>query len=65
MPRVLVCLDGTGRLEYEGLAYAICKGEVWLLPAAVGTLVFQPHPDVTLLEASIPVPPYNSAERML
>jgi mannose-6-phosphate isomerase len=65
MPRVLVCLDGVGRIEYDGVAYSICKGEVWLLPAAVGTLVFQPNPAVTLLEASIPEPPYNSAERML
>lgn len=65
MPRVLVCVDGAGQIECEGLAYAICKGEVWLLPAAVGTLVFQPHPAVTLLEASIPLPPYSSTERML
>jgi mannose-6-phosphate isomerase len=64
MPRVLVCLDGGGRMEYDGVAYSICKGEVWLLPAAVGALMFQPYPAVTLLEASIPEPPCNSTERM-
>ena len=63
MPRVLVCVDGVGRIEHDGVAYSICKGEVWLLPAAVGALVFQPNPGVTLLEASIPEPSDDS-ERM-
>ncbi len=54
MPRVLVCLDGGGRIEHDSVARSVSKGEVWLLPAAVGSLVFQPQGAVTLLEASIP-----------
>jgi mannose-6-phosphate isomerase len=64
MPRVLVCLDGLGWIDYEGTAYPIRKGEVWLLPASVGALVFQPDPAVTLLEASIPEPQGLPIERV-
>ncbi len=65
MPRVLVCLDGIGRMEHAGLAYSIQRGEVWLLPASVGALNLQPVQAVTLLEASIPEHPYTRAERTL
>ena len=54
MPRVLVCIEGSGRLEGCGSAYGIDKGEVWLLPAAVGACAFHPHNAVTLLEIAIP-----------
>lgn len=64
MPRVLVCLDGAGLIEHEGQAYLVRRGEVWLLPASVGALVFRPDAAVTLLEASIPEHPYTSAERI-
>ena len=35
-PRVLVCIEGKGQIEHDGEAYAVGKGEVWLLPAVVG-----------------------------
>jgi len=54
MPRVLVCIEGSGWLESEGSAYGIEKGEVWLLPAVVGECEFHPNNAVTLLEIALP-----------
>jgi mannose-6-phosphate isomerase len=53
-PRVLVCIEGTGRLEHGGETYAAGKGDVLLLPASVGACVFRPSGSVTLLEAALP-----------
>jgi len=53
-PRVLVCLEGAGQLELNGSRYIVGKGEVWLLPAAVGACEFHPHNAVTILEIAIP-----------
>ncbi len=53
-PRVLVCLEGMGRVEHGGEGYAVGKGDVWLLPAAVGACAFRPSGQVTLLEAALP-----------
>jgi len=53
-PRVLVCTDGTGLVEQGGETYAAAKGDVLLLPAAVGACVFQPSGTVTVLEAALP-----------
>jgi len=54
MPRVLVCIGGSGWLESEGSAYGIEKGEVWLLPAVAGACVFHPNSAVSMLEIAIP-----------
>jgi mannose-6-phosphate isomerase len=54
MPRVLVCLAGRGELEHAGARYGLAKGEMLLLPAAVGTCPFHPNGVVTLLEVSLP-----------
>ena len=53
-PRVLVCIGGTGRVEHGGEAYAAGKGDVWLLPAAVGVCAFRPTGPATLLEVALP-----------
>ena len=53
MPRVLVCIEGSGWLEGGGSAYGVEKGEVWLLPAVVGTCEFHPNNAVTLLEIAL------------
>jgi mannose-6-phosphate isomerase len=53
-PRVLVCIEGTGRLEHGGETYAVGKGDVLLLPATVGACIFRPSGSVTLLEAALP-----------
>jgi mannose-6-phosphate isomerase len=54
VPRVLVCLDGTGQVEHGGAIYAVGKGDVLLLPAILGACVFQPLGAVTVLEIEIP-----------
>ena len=54
MPRVLVCIEGSGWLEGSGSAYGVDKGEVWLLPAVVGACEFHPNNAVTLLEIALP-----------
>jgi mannose-6-phosphate isomerase len=53
-PRVLVCTGGTGQIEHSRASYVVGKGEVWLLPAAVGTCTFRPLGAVSLLEIAIP-----------
>jgi mannose-6-phosphate isomerase len=53
-PRVLVCIDGSGQVEYDGMPYTAGKGDVWLLPAESGVCVFRPRGAVTILEIGIP-----------
>jgi mannose-6-phosphate isomerase len=53
-PRVLVCLDGEGHLEYAGADYAFRKGDVLLLPAVVGTCPCRPNGRVSMIEISLP-----------
>ena len=54
LPRVLVCLAGDGNVEHDGSDYAIGKGDVMLLPAAVGACLCRPRGALTLLEVSLP-----------
>ena len=54
MPRVLICIEGSGWLESDGTAYGVDKGQVWLLPALAGACVFHPNSAVTLLEIALP-----------
>jgi mannose-6-phosphate isomerase len=53
-PRVLVCIAGSGQLEYDGANYAVGKGDVLLLPAVIGACDFRPHGAVNLLEIALP-----------
>jgi len=53
IPRVLVCLAGTGQVE-AGTPYAFGKGDVLLLPAVVGACSCRPHGVVSMLEISLP-----------
>jgi len=53
-PRILVCIDGEGELEYDGSQYALSKGEVMLLPAIAGICSFKPKDNVVLLEIGLP-----------
>ena len=53
-PRVLVCMEGTGRVEHGGETHAAGKGDVLLLPATVGACIFRPSGPVTLLEVALP-----------
>ena len=53
-PSVLVCIEGAGQVEHSGEQYAIRKGDVFLLPAVLGTCSVQPRGAVKLLEIEIP-----------
>ncbi|MFZ0426124.1 MAG: type I phosphomannose isomerase catalytic subunit [Xanthobacteraceae bacterium] len=53
-PRVLVCLDGSGNLEYEGADFLTEKGAVVLLPAVVGACRYRPDGPATLLDIAVP-----------
>ena len=54
IPRVVVCINGEGYLEYDDANYAFGKGDVILLPAIVGACSCRPHGAVSLLEISLP-----------
>jgi len=54
VPRVLVCIEGKGEIEHNRIAYSINRGDVFLIPASVGTCTFGPHSAVNLLEIAIP-----------
>jgi mannose-6-phosphate isomerase len=54
VPRVLVCIDGQGKLEYAAVPYDVGKGDVWLLPAEAGLCEFHPDNAVTVLEIALP-----------
>jgi hypothetical protein len=55
-PRVLVCIEGSGQVEHRGVTYALGRGDLLLLPAAVGACAFRPTGAVTLLEIALPEP---------
>jgi mannose-6-phosphate isomerase len=54
VPSVLVSIEGAGQVEHGGAAYAIGKGDVFLLPAVLGACTFQPSSAVSVLEIEIP-----------
>jgi mannose-6-phosphate isomerase len=55
-PRVLVCIEGAGSVEYNGADFAMEKGAVVFLPAAVGACGFRPESNATLLEIAVAIP---------
>jgi mannose-6-phosphate isomerase len=54
VPRVLVCIEGTGELETHNDLFSLTKGEVMLLPAVCGACPFVPKDKVILLEIAVP-----------
>ncbi len=54
VPRVLVCIEGTGQVEHGGAIYAVGRGEVFVLPAVIGTCTFRPCSTASVLEIEIP-----------
>src|SRR6202453_59270 len=54
VPSVLVCLEGAGQIEHGGGIDDVRKGDVFLLPAALGACTFQPRGSVSILEIEIP-----------
>ncbi len=53
-PTILVCIEGTGKLVHNANDYEINKGDVMLLPAAVGECDLQPTHKINLLQIAIP-----------
>jgi mannose-6-phosphate isomerase len=53
VPRVLVCIQGSGHVEHN-IPYAVGEGDAWLLPAEIGVCLFRPAEETTLLEIAIP-----------
>jgi len=53
-PRVLVCVEGTGNVEFDGADFILEKGVVVLLPAVLGRCRFRPDTSVTLFEIAGP-----------
>lgn len=53
VPRVLVCLEGRAVVECADREYAFCKGDVLLLPAALGECFCRPASVVVVLEVSL------------
>ncbi|MGD0372625.1 MAG: type I phosphomannose isomerase catalytic subunit [Candidatus Dormibacteria bacterium] len=51
--RILVCIGGSGQVEYGGAAYAIARGDVLLLPAVVGACTLRPRGPVNVLEVAL------------
>jgi mannose-6-phosphate isomerase len=49
-PRIVVCLSGRGNLGTD----EVKKGEVWMLPAALGEFQFDPAGEVEVLEIALP-----------
>lgn len=54
LPRVLVCLEGSGQLRHAGEVYPVRKGDVLLLPAAVGECSCEPREPLHMLEIALP-----------
>ena len=54
VPRQVVCIDGAGYVEHGGAAYAVEKGNVLLIPAAIGRCIFRPRGAVNVLEIALP-----------
>jgi mannose-6-phosphate isomerase len=54
LSRVLVCVEGKGQVEHDGATFAVGRGDVFVLPAVIGTCVFRPRGAVNLLEIAIP-----------
>jgi len=53
-PRVLVCIEGAGQIDFNGTSFAVGQGDVFLLPATVGACIFHPGGSVILLEIALP-----------
>jgi mannose-6-phosphate isomerase len=54
VPGVLVCIEGAGAVEHGGATYPVAKGDVYLLPAAIGVCTMRPRGAAGVLEIAIP-----------
>jgi mannose-6-phosphate isomerase len=54
VPRLLVCIEGEGRVEYGHGGYNFARGGLMFLPAALDPCLFRPTGPVRLLEVALP-----------
>ena len=54
LPRIMVCIGGAGQLEHATARFAFAKGDVFLLPAAIGQCTVRPSNVVSLLDIALP-----------
>ena len=54
MPRVLVCIEGSGRLESDGSAYGVEQGRSMALAGGGRSVCISPNSAVNLLEIAVP-----------
>ena len=52
--RSVVILEGSGAFESGGAEYQFHHGEVWMLPAAVGSVELRPNGEALVLEVALP-----------
>lgn len=52
--RVVVAIEGSGSLRYGDGEFAVRQGDVYVLPASVGTVEFDPSGEATLAEVAVP-----------
>jgi mannose-6-phosphate isomerase len=53
-PRILVCIESGGSVQYDGADYPMDRGAVILLPASVGVCPFKPDGVAVILEIAVP-----------
>jgi mannose-6-phosphate isomerase len=49
-PRAVICIEGQGRIGGPGASSDVRAGDVWLLPAEVGSTLLSPRQPMTVLE---------------
>ncbi len=52
--RAIVCVGGSGEIEWKGKSFPLATGETILLPAAVGEVTCRPHREMIVLECGLP-----------
>jgi mannose-6-phosphate isomerase len=57
LPRVLVCIAGSGEVEHGGASHPIGFGDVMLLPAMVGECTVRPRGPLSVVEVALPEVP--------
>jgi mannose-6-phosphate isomerase len=52
--RAVVCIGGSGEIEWRGSRYPLATGDTVLLPAEVGECVCRPKREIVVLECGLP-----------
>jgi mannose-6-phosphate isomerase len=59
--RVVVCLNGTGKIEHDRASFPVGMGDVFLLASVIGVCAFRPNGAATVLELALPQGPTTDA----